>query len=339
MSTTATGDGSPTGSNPAGVASPNTPEDTASPDRTELRSVPTDEDRRKPVPGDRVEVEVVSEARGLHWRPAKVLKLAERFFEWESQYDDGSPFAGLTGYDEQDWRWPGDGGPLLPAEPPAVPEPEVRRCTFITTGHDVDTDYSCGAVVGRSLHCDLCRGERCYEHCKGVDHFGGRLVSRGGTDHFDWKVVEVAAGRFMGQLWERMLPDGRPELRTVVAGLSERATVEQLSDSAKVYERSWLQMPEPPGVELGDPRGGRFPGSWRKLNAGLFDLLAASEGKLSAAKRSELLHEVIEWLRGCEDQWGVHGGGLPHGQTSVREAKALHDRQIVELFSRLAGAL
>jgi hypothetical protein len=71
------------------------------------------------------------------------------------------------------------------------------------------------------------------------------------------------------------------------------------------------------------------------LPFGVLDFVAKAPDK-AAGKRAELLQEVIEWLRGCEKEWERLAYDLP--ETSDR-AKSIHDRQIVELFSRLAGAL
>src|SRR5215211_1011231 len=49
---------------------------------------------------------------------------------------------------------------------------------------------SCGALIsaGAALGCSVCAGNRCYEHCGSVDHFGGDLYVEGGANGFSWRV-------------------------------------------------------------------------------------------------------------------------------------------------------
>jgi hypothetical protein len=218
---------------------------------------------------------------------------------------------------------------------PEVPsEPEPRRCTApITIAGDAgDVEDECGAVLGRDLHCDVCKGQRCYEHCAGVDHFGGRFVSLGvPTPGLEWKIVEVAAGRFRGQLYRRydrnFKGDGYEIIATVV-GTTAASCDEQLAwrighltHATAAEERAPQQTAVPlPVLEF---------------------VQNMPAGRLAADKRAELLHEVIEWLRGCEKRWEdeIYCGNWETVDELIAAAKNWHDRQVVELFSRLAGAL
>ena len=326
----------------------------------ELRSVSTDENRRKPAPGDRVEVEMVSDARGMHWLPAKVLKCAESFFEWEASFEDGSPMSGYTEYDEDDWRWPvsldaqveRDLGPLpegytfeAEREVPPAEVPAVRRCTVGVGGADQlggGADVECGAILGSNITCRVCLGERCFPHCGGLEHFKGRTVSHGGAGSLDWYVSEIASGLYGGQIVRRLtdpadVPMGvRFEIVATVSNGNRSPDVVVAELMRKIDSLDPTVAPllsgkyEPPKVrQVG------------RIDDATDQLLAATKGKLSDTKRAELVLEVIEWLRGCEEDWGndIYVQSWDTIDALLEAAKKWHDRKVVELFSRLTGAL
>lgn len=351
-----------TGSNPAGVAAQTTPEEIGNPDRTELRSVATPEDppapRRLEVtdgtflcdgcgevigPTDAGPVSCVDceiDDRGifpLHQKAeccdkheAKrgcgcggVGKLPE------PAADHGNPVLAADQFNAKPRQhcsvegctlWP------LCSHPTANLQdalPEVRHCTATEGDGDV-----CGAIVGKDLHCGICDGQRCYQHCTSLDHFKGHVLSRGGAGSLSWKVVEIASGRFAGQL-ER----GR-ELLAVV-GLDRRlehgAVLAEIEHRVKVLEATEAVTPE-------HDRARRASG--REVHAGLFDALAATQGRIPAAKRVELVREVIEWLRHCENEWDdLECRSWDTIDALLSESRRLHNAQVLGLFSRLAGAL
>lgn len=358
MSTSATGEGTPTGSNPAGVASPNPDHDSSSPARTELRSVSTDGDRpatRRPAIGDQVEVE----CRG-DWLPGTIDAVESDHFTVKGC---GIPWGFDLRKEGIEWRWPLEqaaadpGNPVLEAadqfnahphqhcsvedctlwplcsHPTANLQdalPEVRRCTApITVGSDAgDVEDECGAVLGKDLHCQVCGGGLCYQHCAGVDHFGGRLVTSGSSGMLLWKIVEVASKRFRGQLCE-CLVGGRLKIVATVVG----TTVDSVQEQLEWRIGQMVHASEQAAAARGEERPGR-----EILFEALEFAAKVPPGKITDQRRAELLLEVIEWLRGCEVQWESHRSDYNHDRES-KHAKELHDRQVVELFSRLAGAL
>ncbi len=339
MSTTATGGGSPTGSNPAGVASPNTQVDTTYPDRTELRSVPTDENRREDA--TRGPCRNVAQASLEPPCPScdgqRVTKAAR--VPGYSCGDCGAVFQ-TTGGEVQKPRqrcsvedctlWPLCSHPtagLLEALP-EVSEPEPRRCAAPITvaGEAGDLEDECGAVLGKDLHCDVCGGGRCYQHCAGVDHFHGQLITAGTVGRLEWKIVLIAVSRLRGQLYRRT---AGLEILATVSGTNVEEVIGQLDHRARELEQL-DQVPPPEPARRAS----------RNLNAGLFDMLAASEGKITPQKRTELVVEVIEWLRSCNEQWVQLADKFTmYDGEGLAICRNLHDQQVVELFARLAGAL
>lgn len=225
-----------------------------------------------------------------------------------------------------DWRWP------EPSWPSDWPESEeVRRCTAIVVVADEDhIEDECGAVIGKDVHCGICEGRRCYQHCASLDHFKGNVVDSGtaANGSLEWQVVEFAAGRFAGQIQRGT------ELLAVVgldSPLERDQVVLQLEHRVKL-----LELGAPPTAKERRRRD-----SGRELHAGLFDALAATQGRIAPATRVELVREVIAWLRSCEDEWGALVPDVPAASAfeAIIKAKRLHDEQVLGLFARLAGAL
>jgi hypothetical protein len=84
------------------------------------------------------------------------------------------------------------------------PDKPARRCTAPVV--IIDGEPLCGAVLGRvPLACVVCAGARCFPHCGCIDHFDGRLISRGGTDSglLEWRIREIADRFVMAQLYRK----------------------------------------------------------------------------------------------------------------------------------------
>lgn len=351
MSTSPTEGGTPTGSNPAGVASPNPDQDSGSSARTELQSVSTDGDRR-PTRGDLVDFDATPVTVGIprQWRPAR-LNFVEEVKDRPGSFvvygwfvpEHGQAVGELQCRGPGGWRWPeiplgdprrfddGGGYSLLATQPQGevLSEPEPLRCTAPITvaGEADDVEDECGAILGKDLHCQVCGGGLCYQHCAGVDHFAGRLVASGAAGMLLWKIVEVAVSRFRGQLYDTLL-GGRLKILATSVGTSVDSVseqiqwrIDQLVHQAERAAAAPAQMAVPlPILDFVErvPRG--LP--------------------LGRDKRAELLHEVIEWLRGCDEAWDAFAAELRHeDQDTISLCRNEHNREIAELFSRLAGAL
>lgn len=330
MSTTATGEGTPTGSNPAGVASPNSDQDSSSSARTELRSVSNDEDRQE----DATRGPCRKCGRDApKFTPIDPPNRPSYFECWlGSGCNDGPnvvqapaveiilcPSCGNPAVVAE--RVPGYSCPSCGAVFRAVEPPEVRRCTAII---DNPAGGDCGALIGLDVQCGICKATRCYQHCASLDHFGGKFVSRGGSGDLEWKLVEISAGRFAGQI-------ARGSELLAVVGLDTRLTRDVVW--AKLYER----------VRELQAAAAAPPAPAPRVIVGLeaLDFLSkATAATIGRDKRIELAEEVIAWLRGCEDQWHPLIVETEFDlMLTPADCKKLHDRQVAELFSRLAGAL
>lgn len=107
-----------------------------------------------------------------------------------------------------------------------------RRCTapvIIPDGEPL-----CGAVLGRvPLDCVVCAGARCFPHCGCIDHFNGRLVSRGGTDSglLEWRTREIADRFVMAQLYRKTARG------LIIVGTVTGAPGEAYADVFRRFER------------------------------------------------------------------------------------------------------
>lgn len=194
-------------------------------------------------------------------------------------------------------------------------EPEVRRCD-VSVGDDV-----CGAVLG-NLHCDVCYGRRCFTHCGGVDHFGGQVFARGGSGSVTWKIAEVAAGRFQGQLYR--VQEGRISIVLTATSASPNEVLDRLEEETDQLERDHASA------------------------AGTIDKPATITSAAAAAvratrgtpeQRQRVLAEVIEWLRSSETKWDELPRDTETAWQTIERCQDLHNRLMVELFARIGGAL
>jgi hypothetical protein len=325
MSTSPTETGTTTGSNPTGVASPNHDNDAASSDRTELRSVPSageSQITRRPGVGDLVEVYSGISPGGPRWRlgtvwavhPERTDPAFDVSFAGVKALGYAYPFAAENGT----WRWPAaeEKPEVLSLE--EASGPEVRRCTVKVTESTFADE--CGAVIGAGLVCDVCQGHRCFSHCGGLDHFGGKEFARGGSGALTWKIAEVAANRFQGQLYKA---DGG--VVTIVANVgsgSPNEVLDFLEEEVSRQNASAAGVIEKPAT----------------ITSAAAEAVRAGRG--TREQRERVLAEVIAWCRESEAEWNELGGGLTHDdQDVVAMCKALHDRLTVELFARIGGAL
>jgi hypothetical protein len=302
--------GTPAGSNPAGVAQALTGNDSASPHRTEPRSVSAATDgqtARRPAPGDVLEALLPENGTGTDYQRVVFAKVsphdpdkfvvvdADDLDHWGFSFDD----------EGNSWRWP---------------QPEPRRCTVPVDQAD---GGECGAVLGSKLTCDVCGGARCFDHCKGIDHFGGRTVDQGGSGSLRWKIAEVAANRFQGQIWR----SDRSMLSQIVETMAGYSVAEL---HEKLHARIALMAAqyEAPAVK-------RLEDAVHRRQ----ELLQAFDRRLNLS-RVAMLTEVIEWLRDDARAWDqmlVPDSG-PCREV-FRQARELHNRMVAGLFSRIGGAL
>lgn len=324
MSTSPTEGGITTGSNPAGVASPSNDSTDGNTDRTELRSVRKDTDSRpprRPALGDIVEIEIeTGDFATVEWLPAMVVFVPETItpetdsFQAEQKARPDLPTFMWRAFEHRDgrlaWRWPG--------EPAAAEPPPVRRCTVQVDRDGVGDE--CGTVIGDGLVCDVCKATRCFEHCGGIDHFRGEHVDQGGSGSLHWKIAEIAAGRFQGQVWRRT----NDVVAQVLGTISARNRGSAYSAVNALLRRLETGNYMPPAVTA-------------PLDAAANELLARAAGKVSNRKRAELLLEVVEWLRECEEEWNhLEAESV---DDMLERSKRLHDLQVAALFARIGGAL
>lgn len=323
---------------PLGSPSQTSTETAPSSARTELRSVSNDENRRLPRIGEEVEI-LDGDAIGLrrvteHGTGEDGLTGGLPCF-----WIEATPWAYFLRNEGSTWRRleqaaVDPGNPILEAADQfnrgesthaVLPTaPEVQHCTAIVEGSGLNSEL-CGALIGRDVRCGICEATRCYQHCASLDHFGGLLVSRGGSGDLEWKLVEISAGRFAGQI-------ARGAELLAVVGLATRMPMAEVLAQLMDRIRELEAAAAPPPLPLA-----RINQTFVGLGEALEFVCKLPHGKpLARDKRAELAEEVIAWLRSCETAWERLAYDLP--ETADR-AKELHDRQVVELFSRLAGAL
>ena len=295
------------GSNPAGVAQEPHRNDSTSPDRTELRSVSGAGDGQADAPAE-----------------AGYLCLGCRQSPKEGHWFIAPENHGV-GPNGEPCRNTGRRIPPvfeLGDLPPAAAPPPVRRCTAQTlgAGNSPDDDGGdCGAVIAADLRCDVCVGNRCYSHCGGIDHFGGHTVDEGGSGALRWKVAEITAGHFQGQVWRSIQDPLGLKIFGTVAGKSRADVNASLRELLARFEAQHETE--------------RRADTWSAA-------VDATKGVL-VRKRAELLREVIDWLRETETDWSEFEANMPTSALSLaaQEGKKLHDQQIADLFARLGAGL
>lgn len=342
MSKTPTGEETPVGSNPAGVASPTTPEIAPSPARTELRSVPAPENPQFRRCGllDPGQPGAVCGRRSGHTGNhiadmANVITYGPGWTRWWGEHGSGegnsTDFAKLLAAAGDDP--PADPeiyGPAPVQDAVLLPDPALRHCTGQIDGET--GGELCNAVLGANLHCERCKGQRCYAHCRGVDHLGGKFVTGGHSGKLRWKLVRTWPAGYAGQVYR-----GDEIVGELHTGAEERDVLGKMLDQVdelRDLERR-LRTPVPPGPE--QPRQRVLPVARSgQIHVALDALLSRSVGRVPDGQRGRVLLAVVEWLNQCAIEWEQLGEVF---DAKITDAKKLHDQQVVELFTRIGGAL
>jgi hypothetical protein len=146
-----------------------------------------------------------------------------------------------------------------------APPAEIRRCTAEIS--DVDDDgeplppQPCDANLGPDLVCAVCKGQRCYTHCRSVDHLpGGQTIGAGGLQgpgfRVEWKAVrlrsdELGVETFRGEI-RKVAPDGAISLimqdgaataELILASLRELAEAAAALRTPERFEKPRFEKP------------------------------------------------------------------------------------------------
>jgi hypothetical protein len=203
-------------------------------------------------------------------------------------------------------------------------------------------------VLGADLtpeRCRVCLGARCFSHCGGIGHYADtRLIAGGGSQGWEWQVF-ARGPYFAGQVWRGA------EVLTF-GGLGHTDSEVVMNETLAAF--SAHSMPEaelcgpPPeallrelpqdAVRLPALLPGHTLGALASL-AGHAAVRAADVGHSLRRRTIDVVDVVKDWLERSDAEWVELANAEDMSPRMVERCRQLRDRELVDLFARISGAL